>query len=486
MDLPVPYEKADDAMLVAGCSAGDEDAWRSLDERHGPLLLAVVTRVLDERRTGDLTEVPILVTRVHEHLKRNQAGPLRTWTSGSSLRPYLAAIARQVASEHLQNETPIGNLITPLPTPAEVLLDDLVGVEPAQKMTAALGRLSPQVMAVLRLRLRGLTVDDIAAALGSAQQSVLGHLEHTAERVAQVQGGDEEAVRASWRLLLDCASPRDRVGLALRTIDDAEFRKVRSMAEATWRAVRERAFALPQPRATLCLDLLAAASFVDGSLRGANRARSEGHVATCRRCTDLVATLVMDLRCVDVLRIASHLPRAVAVAAALIATTRFVAGQQMASEAARYADPRAKEVLRVAHAGIKLQSRRSDAAPPPEPSQVAPRQGAIPSDEEAPLVALEALAAGDPNQAFRAIDDHVAKEALGARLRLLAAAAGRDLEDAGDQARALLDKGTSDPALRVDAMTVMALPAERALPRETLVERLRAAIPDVLRQVITR
>lgn len=486
MALPVPYEKADDPALVAGCIAGDDDAWACLDERHGPLLLAVVTRVLDERRTGDLTEVPILYARAVEHLKRNQAGPLRTWAPGSSLRPYLAALARQVASDHLQNETPIANLVAPLPTPAEVLLDDLIGVEPAKEMTAALGRMSPQVMAVLRLRLRGLSGDDIAAALGSAPQSVVGHLENTAERVAQVQGGDVEAARAAWRLLLDCAAPEDRVELALRTVDDAEFRKVRSLAESTWRAVRERAFAFPQPKAALCLDVHTVAAFIDGSLRGAGRARSEGHVATCRRCTDLVATLVMDLRCVDVLRIASHLPRSVSVAAALVATARFVAGQEMASTAVHDGHPRAKEVLRVAYAGIKLQTRRSDAPPPPEPSRVVPRQGTIPSDDEAPLVALEALAAGDPSQAHGAIDDHVAKKTLGARLRLLSAAAGRDLEDAGDQARALLDKGTSDPALRVDAATVKALPAERALPRENLVERLRAAIPDVVRHVVTR
>jgi len=110
----------------------------------------------------------------------------------------------------------------------------------------------------------------------------------------------------------------------------------------------------------------------------------------------------------------------------------------------------------------------------------------IPADDEAPLVAFEALALEDPHTAWRAIDDHVARQTLGARLRLLAAASGHDLEGARALADEVVGAPEIDPGLTVDADAVRALPERAALPREILVERLRAVLPEAVRFVLTR
>ena len=91
--------------MVDGCVAGDEDAWAALLSRHAPLIELVAVRVVDERRTGPLEEVPGCTDAVVSHLRRNQAGSLRAWearkdasrgwrpraTASSRLRPSASA-----------------------------------------------------------------------------------------------------------------------------------------------------------------------------------------------------------------------------------------------------------------------------------------------------------------------------------------------------------------------------------------------------------
>lgn len=484
MPMPPPYAQSSDEALVDGCIGGDEDAWKALDARHGRLVEAVVTRVLDQRRPGHLDDVPPIVQSVVGHLRRNGAGPLRTWDGACDLKHYLAVVARQKAEEHVQEATPVANLVASLPTPAAVFLDDLVGVEPAKRITDALDRLSPHVTAMVRLRLRGLEREGIAAALGMPRHTVTQNLERIAERLGEMQHDDDPSAARAWRMLLDCAPMGDKVELAIRTEDEPAFQQTRSMAEGTWRAVRERALTHPHPRTGACLYERDVAAFVDGSIRGADRARAEGHLATCPRCIDSVATLTTDVRVFGPLREARHADREVAVAAACISTTRFLAGELLASRAIERGCDRGEDLARLARVGLGLEGGRRGEEFRWEPSRVVSAE--IPSDEEAPLVAIEALVHADPHAAGRAIDDHMAKSTLGARLRLLAAAAGSDFDQAKRVVEQMETRRVSDPGLSGDADAVRALPEGRALPREILVERLRDAIPEAVRFVLSR
>lgn len=474
-----PYGALDDGGLVRRCVAGEPGAYRALVQRHGRLAEAVVVRVLDERRPGELLEVPAILDALRARLEANEGAALRVW-EGKSLRHYLAVLARQVASEHVQEETPTGPLIAALPTPAALFLDDLVGIEPAKRVAATLERLSPHVRAIVRLRLRGIGPADVAAAVGMPLGQVSGCLEKVATRLGEDLG---DAGVASWRLILGCDSVEERVASALCTQDDEDFREIRQGAETTWRAVRERSFTQLLPLLPSCLTPMDVAAFVDGTLRGRDRGDAEAHLAACGRCVDRVAMLVLDMQALDPLREAHARARPVALAAACLGTTRFLPALILAEEAERQGEAGGSELVRLAQLGLRLEggSRKRTS----EPSRVTASMP-VPSDDEAPLLATEALVLGDLPRAGRAIDDHMALSPLGARLRLLTFASGLDPAGARELAAELASRARLDPGVATDARTVLALREGDLLPAEILSERLRALLPDLVRLVVTR
>jgi len=480
--LPEPYSKADDDAVVRGCIDGDGDAWAALRSRYQYDVETIVIRVLDERRVGelDLREVPSIADHCFRALKRNDAGPLRLW-NGGRLRPYLATIIRQEAEEHAMEDTPLQPLVAHPPTPAPMDLDRRALSEPALRVREAIAKLAPRATAMLRLRLRGLRRGEIAATLGQPVTALQEDLGLLAERLAGAQG---EGAEPAWRILLDCATTEERVETALRTEDDEDFREIREVAGASWRHVREDALVARLPRTPGPLqDATGVASFVDGSWRGAERTRAEGHLATCGRCVDTVAMLILDLRALDIRR-AAHGGRCSQIAASCIATGRFVAGRVLAQAAETQEQTEvAKLLVRMANVGSSLEegTRERDS----QGSRVF-SMAALPTDVEAPVVAFEALVAGDPIAAERAIDDHVAKQTVGQRLRLLALAVDPDRTDAHAAATKVMASASPDPGLRGDAETILALPKNRGLPQECLAERLRDALPDGVRFLVSR
>ena len=480
--MPAPWSQSDDMALVDGCISGDRDAWRMLFERHGRLVDAVAIRALDERRDGNIEDEATVRGAVADHLQRDQGARLRSWNAASQLRTWLAGVARRHTVAYTQDATPPATLIASLPSPAQIFLDEMLNAEPAKQIADMLERLAPNFVALVRLRLRGLDRAGIAATLGVTQQAVVANLEKTAQKLGEMNEGQPESSVAAWRMLLDAAPMAERVEIAVRTEEDGPFRQVRSQVEGAWRSVRNRALPLPHPRGPLCLDEVQVAGFVDGTLRGAARARVEGHVTTCARCIDDVAALHTDLRVLGPLRDASEQDRETAIAAACVATTRFSAGALLSERGTQAGNERARQILRLAQIGLHLVGgvdRRRDV----EPSGVQMR---MPSDEEAPIVAFEAIAQADTHVAARAIDDLAARQTLGARLRLLAAAAGDDPGAARSLAAEVLARYHPDPGLALDAEAVLALPDGRALPRETVVERLRDAIPEAVRFVLVQ
>lgn len=481
MALPPPFAGADDATVVDGCLQEDPDAWEALRARWGTLLYATIVRATDAPRAAELDHEALLEL-VWEHLGADGAAALRQWTGECQLRSYLAIVGRHLALVHAEVSTSPATLVAALPTPSGLFLDDLLAIEPARRVAETLEKLPPNIDALVRLRLRGLSRDDVAATLGMSPATVLANLERVARRLGELDAG-EAGSGATWRALLDAATVEERVAQALRTEDDADFRAARALVEKTWRAVGERALGRPAPRDVSCLDDRSVAGFVDGTLRGPGRARAEGHVATCPRCIDEAAALVLDLRAVSVLREAAELGEAAAVAAACVATTRFAAAERLSTRALERS-PGSRVVAgvrRLAQAGQLLEGGRRREQ---QTSQVVPTH--VPDDDEAPLVAFEALVLSDVHAAWRAIDDHMAKHPVGARLRLLAAAAGQDLEAAQALAAAALAQPSVDPGRARDARAVAALPKGRALPREILVEHLRALLPEAVRFVLAR
>ncbi|MBX3249598.1 MAG: hypothetical protein KF901_20645 [Myxococcales bacterium] len=477
------HANLDEGTLVVRCIERDAAAWEELRRRHDRLVRVVIVRVLDERRASEalLDEVPTIVERIWDRLRRNDGAVLRLW-NGGRLAPYLAVLTRQEAERHVEDETPAAPLMAHLPTPLHLTRDPTVADGGAAKLEEVLARLEPRAGAMVRLRQRGLGLGEIAATLGQPRTTVRDDLDQLAARLARAHGGD--TAPPAWSVLLDSATVPTRVDVALRTEDEGAFRRMRTLVEASWRRLRERILLervgwTPGP----LQDPQHLAAFVDGSSRGAGRAKAEGHLTTCRRSVDSVAMLVMDLRASSLLRSAATLDDDAALAAACLVTARFRAASVLAARAAEAGSTKAPAIARLAFVGSGLQTG-GPFDQQQEPSTVR-RSSLVPSDDEAPLVALEALLAGEPTTAYRAIDDHAAKQTVGIRLRLLAAASGPDLPEARRMALPLADPSGTDPGLLDDALAVLALPEHRPLPGEVLAERLRDVLRDAVRLVIT-
>src|SRR5688572_20886845 len=91
-----------DPELAQACRSGDHDALAELIKRHGPMMEAIVVRVVDERRGGMIDEYGSCFEMVVETLERDLPAWVEPWHEDSTLRHYLAVVTRQVAGRHLQ------------------------------------------------------------------------------------------------------------------------------------------------------------------------------------------------------------------------------------------------------------------------------------------------------------------------------------------------------------------------------------------------
>jgi len=477
MSVVPPRPDADDQALVAALALGDANAWERFLARYGRALRTVVVRVVDERRGGSLGEVPACVQVAGKFLKD---GMLERYRGAATLRCFLAAGVRSEITSYLQDVTPPASLIASLPTPASLFLDEVLAEEPAKRAGSVVEKMPPNMGGLLRLRLRGLDRADISSTLGLPAETVRGHLEHLAQRLGELDDAEPAYADVAWRMLLDAAPIDERVATARRSLRDARFARVRSVVESTFRALREKELLRLHPKADECLGDETTASFVDGSAKGPDRTRAEGHIATCPRCIDAVATLTMDVRTIDALRDVADWNAELAVAAACVTTTRFRAGELLA-DGAKGDETRTRAIMRLARIGMSLSGGVRELAS--EPSRVIATN--VPSDADAPLVALEALVNDDTHSAFRAIDDELARGPLGSRLRLLSLAAEDDAREGRSLAEEILRKPQTDPGLVTDAQATVAIPAGDSMPREILIERIRDTIPAAVRYLAT-
>lgn len=485
VSLPRPYEESDDEQIVDGCVRGDGDAFTALFDRYGALIEVAMLRESDGPSEGAPYDPAARLAAVGAHLRRHEAAALRAWSAREcSLRAYLCSLARSVARRQAKATPARAQLVAFFPTPAALHVQDVEAAAHAIRVHELLDRLPPTLVALARLRLRGMDRAAIAGSVGQGQAMVVQNLEKIAMRLAELEK-DPALARDAYRIVLGAADASERARAALRTEDEGAFREARNVIEATWRAVGQRVLGRIAVKSGLCLDERAVAGFVDGTMRGQQRARSEGHVGSCTRCVDEVATLAADLRTVPVLRDAQGLPASLAIAAACLSSTRFEAARRIA-EQIKSDDDRteraARDVERLAIAGSFLEGGRTRSR---ESSGMVMR--GLPSDDEAPLVAFEALVVADAHTAYRAIDEHTARRrAVAGRLRLVAAAAGEDASGARRIAEGVLQGPRVDPGAIDDAESVLAMPDARALPREIVIERLRDVLPEVVRAAVAR
>ncbi len=491
MSTTVPPRRAPERGLIERCAAGEDDAWRELITTHAALIEAVVVCALHDSQLAKLDESQALTAQFWEDLRANDAEILRDW-NGTSLRHYLALVARRTAESYLHSTTTTAQLVTSDFAHATLTDSSAPDLVPSAE-PAPFDKLSLQFQAMIRLRRLGLDLDSIAAVLGMSQASVTQNMQRAAHKLTQLQTAtpsqaqlptsqtNQTDLELAWRLVLGCAPTSERVDAALRSEQEPALRAIRDRVQITFAQAHDMTAARPCDSGKSCLSELDLVYLVDGTMRGSAKAAAESQLSSCMLCLYAVANLTLDMRMARIFRDAKGTHRALQVAAACIATERASAAEIKAREALDEGALRAAELIRVALVAHNLPGREAISR---ETSRVvtAPQ---IPTDLEAPIMGIEALVSGDVTGAYRAVDEHGAKQNIGARLRLLAAAAGHDLPEAHERAEEILSRTSADPGLRRDAEAVAALPDHRALPREILLERLADALPDLARFLIT-
>ncbi len=457
----------DDAALLEGVAAGDPDAVKALVERHGALAQLSLLRARSHPSTDGLDG--LLEGRL-------LAAPdvLRSFAGGAGLRAFLAAwlLRQERASERGGGPRRTGGAPGAAQAPGPL-------VAAARE---ALGRQPPNVVAMARAKLGGLGCSEVAALLGASEAQVRSALERLAARLAAAlaaAGLDEETGRVGLRWVLDVAGPVERLAASRRSERDPAFAEGRGWLEVVAAALRDA----PRPPAeTGCPDPTAIAGYVDGTMRGAGRARIEAHLTACAACLDEAGALFADLQALPVAREAQAFDRGAQVAAMGLARGDFEAATSLADDIAARRDGRAHalatDLARLGRACRGLLGGGIER----EASGLVSRE--LPSDDEAALVAFEALAIDEPATALRALAAARTQAPAATRLGLLAAAALGDTARARPWAEDVLGGYDLDPGALVDAACVRALDEGEALPRPLVVERLRALVPDLVREVV--
>jgi hypothetical protein len=464
-------ELDDDAALLAGGAGGALDAVKALVERHGALAQLSLLRTrsvptedaLDGLLEGQLLGAP---------------DALGSFAGGASLRAFLAAwLLRQERTSERRGARRAGG-----PEPAVTGGDTKAPGTLVAAAREALGRQPPNVMAMTRAKLGGLGCPDVAALLGASEAQVRSALERLAGRLAAAlaaAGVDEDTGALGLRWLLDVASPAERLAASRRSEREPAFAERRAWLEAVAAELRDEPCATAEAP---CPDPAAIAGYVDGTTRGAGRSRIEAHLTACSACLDEAGALFADLQTLPVAREAQAFDRGAQVAAMGLCRGVFEPATALADGIAARRHGRAQalaaDLARLGRAcrGLALGGIERDA------SGLVARD--LPSDEEAALVAFEALAMDEPAAALRALAAARTRAPAAARLGLLAAAALGDTARAQPWAEDVLAGYDLDPGALVDAECVRALDPEEALPRPLVVERLRALVPDLVREVV--
>lgn len=491
-------QEADEALVTASLE-GDAEALASLVERHGLLAELVAVRELDETpRDPDRWLTGVLEQR------RTLLADFSV--KASTLKAFLGVVVRRaVRSEARAEARPEQTgrerrraLVAPLPVPPPLQAKPLQQITAApttatlaQACRDALMRQPPNVISVTRLGLHGLSRSHIAALLGSSEAQAVSTLERVAARLGAVaveqigpgeQIGELDDATLAFRVLLDASPPSERVRFARRTESERALGKYRAAIDGAFRLLRTDLLR-PAPRGPHCLDPAAIAGYVDGTMRGAVRARAEAHVSGCTSCIDEIAALSCDRRSLPLVREAQSADRSAQLAAMALGVALFDPGTLLADTvASRRENKSARLCADLARLGRACRVLEGSTAHDRETSGLVQRD--VPSDDEAPLVAFEALALGDSGTAFRAIDEAHTPAPVAARVRVLAAAAGGDAPQGHAWARAVKDGYDVDPGAVEDAECVLALGDGEALPREIVTERLRALVPDLVRVVL--
>lgn len=453
-----------DAELAQACAEGSDEAWTALIARMDLPIRCVALRVADERGRSADEACTDGIAAIAQYLKRNDFGLMRMWSeTHCTLKHYITVLARRAMVDSLKESDARLSFIPTMPSPAADAVSDLLASGPAARVNDMLGRLPSNLMAAVRLSLRGADIESIGKALAKPPQMVHRDLTHVADRLGASVGHDADVASTCFRYLLDVSTASERVSVARQTEASRAFRNIRGLVDNIWKDLRELRLATRELETPFDLDAMSIAGFVDGKLRGVERIRAEGNLASSPRSIDEVAMLSMDMRAVDIAQHHARKDRDLALATACLCTGHYAVAAELAASV-ETPDWISETLADLANLGRSLKSL--DETP----------EGPWLSHE--PLArALVHLRSAAPELAGELLEQLPAQGPLVERLMLLTQAAGVNVANARATAEATLDKPRLDQQHREDCETVLAVPTDTSMPSELVAQRLGALLP---------
>ena len=188
-------QRLDEPDLVRRCAAGDRAAWELFVDRFGPLLNALVRRML-LRRTGAAPDADVdeIVADVFLALLRRERVLLHRYDPTYRLSTYLGVICRTEVLRHLRRSNRLPRDLedtTQIPEPPGVRgparsLEEQERLKAVQGIRDALGELSDRDRQLLTMRyLEGLDYRAIGQALDVNPESVGQFLHRAKGRLAR-------------------------------------------------------------------------------------------------------------------------------------------------------------------------------------------------------------------------------------------------------------------------------------------------------------
>lgn len=174
----------DEALLVVRAGEGDEEAFEALVRRHGPQLLRLATRLLDDPADAEDVVQESFVSAWRR---------LPEFRGQSAFLTWMYRIVTNRCLNQLRARRPTADLdAIPDPAAPEHQASPARAAESTAAvaaLSAALRRLEPEQRACWVLReLHGLSYEDIATAVGASHQAVRGRIFRVRRYLTEVMG----------------------------------------------------------------------------------------------------------------------------------------------------------------------------------------------------------------------------------------------------------------------------------------------------------
>ncbi len=172
-----PHKEAE--ALLAGCVAGADGAWEEFLSRYGRLI-ALTVNTACFRCDGHGREEKDLVSHVYQKLIENDFGRLRAWRGESRFTTYLVQVTKNLSIDYLRRKQPFfeRNHMTPMDDSRNAIQvpgvppSDATVAEDLDRLRAAIDGLSPKQRLIMRLRMKGHSLREIAGILNVPRGSV--------------------------------------------------------------------------------------------------------------------------------------------------------------------------------------------------------------------------------------------------------------------------------------------------------------------------